>query len=441
MLALKQIGQTLHDRSPQRVWKIIGPYGSGKSALGVLLIAHLLDGPKRYRKIFEKLAEASAPTEQLFRPGANRLSVALVGSRSSIGDALARQILKLIESWNKTRRTTALRKKIDLNSKLYDNRPLSVAAIELLRDFVVVVQDQGYSGVLLLIDELGKFIEHAALSPEDGDLIVLQKIAELACQPDDDSLVVVAMLHQHFSEYARGVGRSLEDEWHKVAARFEEIAFDEPIERYVQFAAHALGVKLDKSSDESIRKQAKLLYDEAQQRSILRFHKTNDTKLLKTTQQLYPLHPLAIASMAIVAKRYGQSERSFHAFLRGHELFGLRDFATRHSVDANRWLSLPDIFDFLASGHSLRFRDLSLERRWAFAGSTVERAENDLATDMSVFKCVAVMELAQPVLRLPTTPDLLYFALAPVPLHQPEIDHALDATRFSWPSSSPPPTK
>ncbi len=423
--ALRQIGQTLHEHSPQRAWKIVGPYGSGKSALG-LLIAHLLEGPKRHRKVFEKLAEASPSTEQLFRPGANRLPVALVGSRSSIGDAMAHQILKLIESWDKTRQTTALRKKIDLNATLYDGRPLSVAAIDLLRDFVVIVQNQGYSGVLLLVDEMGKFVEHAALSPENGDLIVLQKIAELACHPEDDSLIVVTMLHQHFSEYARGVGRSLEDEWHKVAARFEEIAFDEPIERYVQFAAHSLGVKLDKSTNELVQMQAKNLYDEAQKRSILRFQGANDTKILKAPQNLYPLHPLAIASMAVVAKRYGQSERSFHAFLRGHELFGLRDFATRHSVNANRWMGLHDVFDFLASGHSLRLRDLSLERRWAFACSTVERAENKLAVDMSVFKCVAVLELAHSVLRLSTTPDLLHFALAPA-LQIPEIDQALES--------------
>lgn len=423
--ALRQIGKTLHEHSHQRAWKIVGPYGSGKSALG-LLIANLLEGPKRHRKIFEKLAEVSPATDKLFRPGANRLPVALVGSRSSIGDALAYQIFKLIELWGKTRQITAFRKKIDLNAKSYDGRPLNAAAIDLLRDFIVVVQDQGYSGVLLLVDEMGKFVEHAALSPENGDLIVLQKIAELACQPDDDSLVVVAMLHQHFSEYARGVGRSLEDEWHKVAARFEEIAFDEPIERYVQFAAHTLGLKLDSSTNELVRAQARHLYDEAQKRSILRFQGANDAKILKAPQCLYPLHPLAIATMAVVAKRYGQSERSFHAFLRGHELFGLRDFATRHSVDANRWLSLHDIFDFLASGHSLRFRDLSLERRWVFACSTVERAENKLAVDISVFKCIAVMELANSVLRVPTTPDLLHFALAPA-LHVSEIDQALES--------------
>ncbi|PJO20172.1 hypothetical protein Y5A_026310 [Burkholderia glumae AU6208] len=76
---------------------------------------------------------------------------------------------------------------------------------------------------MLLIDEVGKFVEHAALYPDQGDLIALQQIAEHSSRAHDDKLMVVAMLHQHFASYAAGVGRALSDEWHKVASRFEEI--------------------------------------------------------------------------------------------------------------------------------------------------------------------------------------------------------------------------
>jgi len=408
--ALLQIGQTLHEHRPQRAWKIVGPYGSGKSALG-LLIAHLLVGPKSHRKLFEKLAGVSPEVDRLFRPGTNRLAIALVGSRSSIAESLARQIVKVIESWDKTRVTAALRKKINLSGNLYDGQRLSTAVTELLRDFIAAAQERGYSGVLLLVDELGKFVEHAALYPQDDDLMALQRIAEFACRPEDDSLAVVAMLHQHFSEYARGVGRSLEDEWHKVAARFDEIAFDEPIERYAQFAAHALGVKPDTLPNKSIRMQAKHLYDEAHKRGLLQFTGIIDVEIQRTPQLLYPLHPFAVVAMAAVAKRYGQSERSFHAFLRGHEPFGVRDFATKQEADAGHWLSLPEVFDFLATGHSLRFRDLSVERRWVFACTAVERTKDEQVEDLNVLKSVAIMELMQSVLRQSITSDLLHFAL------------------------------
>jgi len=35
--ALKQIGTALAEYRSQRAWKVVGPYGSGKSALGIVL--------------------------------------------------------------------------------------------------------------------------------------------------------------------------------------------------------------------------------------------------------------------------------------------------------------------------------------------------------------------------------------------------------------------
>src|SRR5450830_1516111 len=45
LAVLRQIGGALKSGSAQRAWKLIGPYGSGKSALG-LLLARLLEGQK-----------------------------------------------------------------------------------------------------------------------------------------------------------------------------------------------------------------------------------------------------------------------------------------------------------------------------------------------------------------------------------------------------------
>lgn len=408
--AVQQIGQTLAERRPQRAWKIIGPYGSGKSALG-LLIAHLLEGPKRHKRLFEQLTLSAPDAAQLFRPGKNVLPVAVVGSRSSLGEALARQLLKCTEGWAKTKLTSAWKKRLDLENKQYSGQALTASIGDVLQDFIAAAQDQGFSGVLLLVDELGKFVEHAALYPDDGDLMVLQRIAELSCRPDDASLIVVTMLHQHFGEYARGVGRSLEDEWHKVAARFEEIAFDEPVERYAQFASHALSVSEAITSNKAIQKQARRLYDTAKSMSFLNLKSSGDAFLETDPTCLYPLHPLVISSMAIIAKRFGQSERSFHAFLRSHEPFSLRDYASRTKVGADSWMTLPSIFDFLASSHGLRFRDLTIERKWAFACAVSTRAETENPVELAAFKCVAVLELVGAALRLSPNTQLIQHAL------------------------------
>lgn len=406
--ALTQIGQGLANGNAQRAWKLVGPYGSGKSALGVIA-AQLFSGQTQHPVAWQLLSKTAPKTAALFQD-ANRYPLVIVGARVSIGVALASAINHALPSWKKNKFTTALKKYLNEEAGTYKGKPLNAVSGELVNDFAHAAQAEGYQGAILLIDEVGKFVEHAALYPEHGDLIALQQIAESACRADDEKLAVITMLHQHFASYAAGVGRALGDEWHKVASRFEEIPFDEPIERYAHFASHALGAKPSVLRNLSIKTQAQSVYDAALQYGVLRAPSLMDQRLFERAEKLYPLHPLCIAALAVVSKRYGQSERSFHAFLRGNELFGLRDFAQRNELAEAPWYRLPNLFDYLSEGYGLRFRDLSAERRWAFALTMIDRHSSD-TLGVQILKTVAVLELVQGGLGLPITVDLITFAL------------------------------
>jgi len=405
--ALKQIGTALVHNNSQRAWKVVGPYGSGKSALGIVL-AQLLQGPSARPAVHEMLHSASASVAGLFA-ASNRFAMAIVGARLSIGLALGAEIHRSLAGWPNGKGVNALKKQLS-EPGYYKGRPINAVAGELMRDFCSVVSAQGFAGTVLLIDEVGKFVEHAAMHPDAGDLIALQQLAEEACRPTDDSLALVVMQHQHLASYAAGIGRSLDDEWHKVASRFEEIPFDEPVERYVHFAAHALEVKPTLYRDSTLAQSARAVFDIALEQGILRAPTSADRRLFQHPEKLYPLHPLTLAALAIISKRYGQSERSFHAFLNSSEPAGLRDFAQITPVDGHPWYRLIEVFDYLASGHGLRFRDLAAERRWAFAVTAIDRQGND-ADALPALKVIAVLELVQTSLRLRITPELVAYAL------------------------------
>lgn len=411
LTALRQIGESLASGRHQRAWRVVGPYGSGKSALGVML-AQLLAGSQACPRA-AKLAASASKTVSAYFAKANRLSVAVVGARVSFGSELANSLMAAVTKLSKSKAVASWKKQIDLEASTYRGRPLSAVAGELASDFANLVVAEGHQGLTLLIDEVGKFVEYAALHPDQGDLIALQQVAEAACTARSDKLMVVAMLHQHLASYAAGVGRALNDEWHKVSARFEEIPFDEPIERYAHFAAHALGVSAEVKKNKALCAQATSLYERALDLGILRTS-TTERDLFKRAETLYPLHPLVLSTLAVVSKRYGQSERSFHAFIKGHEPKGLREFASKASVSS--WYTLPNLYDYLAEGHGLRFRDLSAERRWAYARSAIDRidlSEQALAT----LKTIAVLELARAGQQASLSVDLIAYG-------QGEIDPA-----------------
>jgi hypothetical protein len=405
--ALKQIGSGLAEKSVQRAWKVVGPYGSGKTALGVVL-AQLSAGQKAFPAAHRAVAVTAPRVATLFA-SSYRFPMAIVGSRSSIGRALGVVAASTVAQW-RAKPAAAVRRALDVETGTYKGLALNANAGQLVADVAAAAQAEGYGGVLLLIDEIGKFVEHAALRPDEGDLIALQQIAEQACTLGDDKLAVVVMLHQHFASYAAGVGRSLSDEWHKIASRFDEVAFDEPIERYAHFAAHAIKAKPSITENSKIADAANTLYSAARKLGVLQANSEAERQLFGQAEQLYPLHPLSIASLAVVSKRYGQSERSFHAFLRGNEPFGLRDFSHRHDVAEGSWLGLPEVFDYLAHGNGLHFRDLSAERRWAFALATLERQEFE-SVGLGILKSVAVFELVATGMALAITAKMIAFAL------------------------------
>ncbi|OPG72005.1 hypothetical protein B1219_17695 [Pseudomonas ogarae] len=419
---LRQIGGALKSGSAQRAWKLIGPYGSGKSALG-LLFARLLEGQKNSHVIYKQLSDASAEVAKLFPQGQNRFALAVSGSRVSLGDALAQSILEALEHLPKSDLVAELKTQLDTKAQTYRGMPLNAATSKLLSDFVLVIKSAGCCGVLLLIDELGKFIEYAALNPEAGDLMSLQQIAEVASHPTDDGLLVISMLHQHFDAYARGVGRTLSDEWHKVSARFDEVPFDEPVERYAHFALHALGADAAITQSAALQKNARHTYKQAIEFNF--FRGTGESELFSQAERLYPLHPAALACLAVISKRFGQSERSFHAFMRGYESGALRDFAGRNVIDHFSWYGMTELFNYLTTGVGLRFRDLEAERRWDFARSVVERNDAEMsALQLDLLKSIAVIELVSQVLHVNLSVDLLSFVTGA------DVDAISDALRL-----------
>lgn len=419
--ALEQLGRALRDESPQRAWKIVGPYGSGKSALGVA-IGQLFAGEAHFPGIAEKLRKESKRTYELFQKS-RRYPISLAGSRISLGVALARALRNVVDSWSESAAGTAFRKRLDEQSGTYSGIPLNAAVAKMAADFADAAGEAGFAGVVLLIDELGKFVEHAALRPEEGDLMALQQLAERASGHGDDRISVVAFLHQHLTSYADNVGKSLTDDWEKVASRFEEIPFDEPVERYAHFAANVLNVRELVTENSHIHKAANSLFRGALEMGLLRSQSESDADLFAEPQRLYPLHPAVIAALAIAAKRLGQSERSFHAFLRGDEPFALRHYAEANAVDAANWYRLDTLYDHFASGYGLRFRERNAERRWTFAATCVEREDPKKVTS-SVLKVIAVLELVQSGLRIPITATLARHALDH--LDPSTVDEALD---------------
>ena len=240
------------DESP-RAWSLVGPYGSGKSSFAVFL-THLLSNPsglatkaaiKKLRGADAKLARKYAA---LNRSTSGYCTVLLTGSPESLGKRLIEALAQAADQvWSTRRgRSPAIVERLWSIAERKDP-PLTTEILESIEDLQDALARIGHNGLLIVIDELGKFLEYEARHYGANDIYLLQALAEHALAWHETKLSLVVMLHQAFEQYARGLGESLRSEWAKVQGRFENIPFLESAEQVLRVVAAAIEQDLSES--------------------------------------------------------------------------------------------------------------------------------------------------------------------------------------------------
>jgi len=233
-----QFAKAFGEGSTERAWRITGDYGTGKSCFA-LALARICNN--RSIRVPKQLLPASKSLSN-----ANALPVLVTGASEPISSAIIRALqLRLSEC--KSRKRPATLRKANRILKESDPAERDRYAIDLLKQTAEFVREtkQG-SGVLLILDELGKSLEFATRNPDDQDITFLQLLAESASRSGNTPVVVLGILHQGFSAYADRMDAMEQREWDKIGGRFAELAFDQPLEQLTSLVSNALGVKVDR---------------------------------------------------------------------------------------------------------------------------------------------------------------------------------------------------
>ena len=375
----------LEPGSSQRAFRVTGPYGSGKSSFGLLLARLFKEEPGdelAQNLLRQALGEQRIPS---YRP------LVLVGRRASLAQDLVALIYDLI--------LTEFGEDDELLVAAESIRKKNVYAqddVKQVLDFLVAGVERFYTmrgqGILLLIDEMGRYLEFVASNPTREDPSLLQQLAERAGGSRNKGLAIVGFLHHRFSEYVATLGDWIEGEWARSSERYEEITFHETCEQTLHLLAKALTPL--RAHSKSVQAAAQPLYREAGQRGL--FTLSSDG-LLKVAKQLYPLHPGALACLFSSSHRFGQNERSIFSFLESSEPAGYQIFAHSTAYGPESWYRVDDLFDYFASQGSFRFQSKDRERRWQLAQDAVLMHADMPKIAQRTLKAVSLIATLEPV--------------------------------------------
>ena len=419
---LRRLISALENPSASKAWSLTGPYGSGKSAFA-LFAAKLVGNPespdtKQALNLLERGDEAlwnqfvgvctSRPKERGFCP------VLISGERAPITIALLRGLAGGLTAFGSGSEFVPLIKAIErrLGSATPESPPYASEITGFFETATHQIGEIGGAGLILVVDELGKFLEYAAQHPSQGDMFVLQSLAEFAARSEDTPLFLLTILHQAFEQYAQRLGQSQREEWAKVQGRFEDVAFMEPTEQVLRLIGDAIEADHHVNASQSLDKARSFLAVSVD--LDLKPRQLDTYEFLQLLENCLPLHPTVALIVGSLFRRFAQNERSLFALLNSGEPHGLQDFLANSICNGNRLplFSLPDLYDYINTAFGNRLYGSSDGKKWAGIESAIARLPNPSPMMVTLIKTVGLLGVVGEVsANLKGSTNLLRYAL------------------------------
>lgn len=413
--ALNRITSGLAESQAPHAWMLTGVYGTGKSAFGHFLASLCAPVKKEMRKRAEEILHDARIEKRLVRqieavlPDKGFIRAAVTAQREPISHAVVRALSGGINHfWLSTSNTLCeFNLRLDsLQKRQAKGKPVENQEIlQLIRDMATASQ----ASVLLVIDELGKCLEHAAQQRGVGDLYLLQQIAELSSDKGTP-VFLVGMLHQAFAEYGYGLGTVERNEWAKIQGRFEEIPFTASAMQMTQMIGQVIQRAVSSPLDRALRQQANAWHDKLSKIAGLK------ELTAQVLDAACPLHPLTALALPQLCLRYAQNDRSLFTFLTSAEPHSLRTWLQETSLDNESLprLKLDRLYDYFIDSVGIGAARLNLQR-WGEVKSLIDDHRYGDADEVCVLKTIGILNLASTGGNLKASREIVLLALCDTP--------------------------
>jgi hypothetical protein len=350
----------------QRSFTWTGPFGGGKSSLAVAIASALHPDKNLRTHARNALKLGTMPAfDKAFPTRKGWLTVPVVGKRGSVVAEL----------------NAALRK---AKGKGTDHRKVSPA--NLINELCQTAEDRSQDGVLVILDEMGKFLEASALGHGD-DVYFFQELAEAAARANG-KLVVVGVLHQSFAQYGARLGTDTRDEWAKVQGRYVDLPFVAASDEVVELIGRAIEAE---RRPPWMKEASNAIAD-----SIRSRRPAVGGKFADALATCWPLHPAMAALLGPISKRqFGQNERSTFGFLASVEPHGFHSYLQATPIKSATWYRPDNYWDYLRSNLEPAILASPDGHRWSQAVEAIERTEAKTGNPFLVelIKNIAVIDL------------------------------------------------
>ena len=403
-----------------RAWSIVGPYGSGKSIFSLFTLKLLCGDYSDW--IIRSLSHLEIANPELKNEIETRdkstsnlyMPVIAQGSTSSLDFTLCSALLEATNypsegpSWVSEQFIESIQLHMEtIEAGIVDSK----STIDLYRRAIHFAKDAGYKGLIVVIDEFGKFLETAAHKGSVSSVITSQYLAELASSSKDSDLMYFTILHQGMSNYMTSLSEREWNEWTKIQGRFRNVEFTQDEYGLYQLIASSL-YQSGAISENVLESWTTRAWEQV--KGIPYFDTpTNRNTWPQLLPKAYPFLPVSLFALPRLSRILSQNERSLFSFLGSDDPLGFKSFLEKTLGTFDELPSLPIdyLYDYFISDSSYISQTPEIRRSISETENALERLSGDNPFESRIVKAIGTINLLRAGGTLPANEQTLIAAL------------------------------
>lgn len=376
----------LNNKNSNKSFSIVGPYGSGKSSF-ILYLSHLLSNNNKAIQKLPTPLKKSIKTH--LKQSLGYCQILLSGSPEPFAPIFLQTLKSSLIPYYRQLGISSNKTKHAIDELLSLEIISIKKIINLVKKIRLEIENSGGRGLLIVVDEFGKFLEYAARHESD-DIFLLQVLAEEAYNTSSTNILLFVLLHQSFEQYGKHLDNQLKNEWIKIQGRYQTLSFVDNTAELLPIIAQVFQPKLPAKVKQKITTQIKDITQQLKQQKILP-HTLKESTANDLFLKCYPLHPLTILLLPILCQKIAQNERTLFNYLGSNEPHSLIDFMNNIKIGA--FIYPNALYDYFMNGENLSNNFLTI-RALSEAYTALEKAIDATQLEINLLKTIALFNIA-----------------------------------------------
>lgn len=274
------------------------------------------------------------------------------------------------------------------------------------REVAELVSAYGFSGIVVLWDEFGRYLDGRATQAFGTEAALLQNFAEACNYSGEHQIHLLLFAHKELQNYASSLPKTYQQEWSRIEGRF--LRHNVTSDPYVGYRLVASAIQhTDPDYIQSLIPED--LISQTVDARLFSVLPTEDVRQL--VHALWPLHPITAYALIRLSNRVAQNERTMFTFLTVDEPLALRSLLKDMTIgeDADSFVRLKELWDYFDD--AIRSDTNGAHRIWSGVSYALDKVpEGDVLSETLIKTLGVLLICSESNIARPTT-ELLSWAV------------------------------